>query len=384
MLFIALWVQMSGLKKNEASQIENYISSTKQIVSIMSKYDIDEARKRVEMLGFDIVEDVDTADKKSLFRREMTLSDIEIFKIGKKYYLSISYLDNEILLYDKAQDQAIRDRSITYLLFFVDIALLVTIYFLVIRIISPLRDIGNTMQKFAGGDMDCRAIYRSNDEIGEVAKSFNAMANKLQKTIKSKEELMRDIGHELKTPIAKGRFAVEALPDGKSKQILSQTLDELETLTEKILQSKLIDEDILNISCFKASTLIADALSKLVVQESDVVVELDDFDIHGDLYYISIALKNLVENGLKHGQDTPVTIKAGDGKISVCSTGEPLPESMAYYIKAFTRGGQNTPGHGLGLNIVKKILDKHGFELHYFYKSGYNCFRITFHKDRTL
>ncbi|WP_456457515.1 ATP-binding protein, partial [Nitratifractor sp.] len=213
----------------------------------------------------------------------------------------------------------------------------------------------------------------------EVSGSFNAMADRLQQALNSKEELLREVGHELKTPIAKGKFALEGIDESPSKAILREALEDLDTLTSAILHQKRIDEEPLEIRSFKVSTLIAEALSKLVVDEEKVRIDIEDFEVRGDLPYLGIALKNLVENALKYTRSFPIEIRTTDGScIHVLSEGEALERSLAYYLQPFTRGSRRKQGFGLGLSITKKILEKHGFTLNYVHSSGWNDFSICF------
>ena len=98
--------------------------------------------------------------------------------------------------------------------------------------------------------------------------------------------------------------------------------------------------------------------------------------IEGDLYYLSIALKNLIDNALKYATDFPIIIKVGKNQISILNSGQKLSKDLEYYLKPFTQELMQRDGFGLGLSIVKKILDKHNFKLIYSYKNGFNIFTI--------
>lgn len=378
MIFIVFWVEKSNLKKNEVIQINNYITDAKVILSIFAKGENIKLQKKLSELGLQKVDKSSFLHKSStVFRKSLTYGEIKVIKTNSKYYLYIKYLDNELIVYDKSQEDYINDLKITYLLLILDISLLIIIYLLVLKMIMPLKNISQTMKLFSSGDLSVRTDVKTGDEIGEVAESFNKMAEKLQKTIQSKEELLRDVGHELKTPIAKGKFAIEKLENSKNKEVVKKVLEELDSLTSDILQIKLLDEENLNRSKFKASTLIAEALSKLFINEDDLEIVIDDFEIDADLHYLSVALKNLVENGLKYSVKTPIVIEAKPEQITVISFGEKLDKDLEYYIQPFTRDSNNKHGYGLGLNIVKKIVDKHNFFLNYNHLNGYNFFMIN-------
>ena len=124
--------------------------------------------------------------------------------------------------------------------------------------------------------------------------------------------------------------------------------------------------------------MIAEALGKLYVEdESDIEVNLqEDFIIQGDLFYLTLALKNLLDNALKYSTPRPVLIEAKEGSISVISEGKRLEKEFEYYLQAFTQNLRLEKGFGLGLNIVQKIVHKHGFRFEYEHKERKNIFRI--------
>ena len=95
-----------------------------------------------------------------------------------------------------------------------------------------------------------------------------------------------------------------------------------------------------------------------------------------NLDYLSIALKNLIDNALKYAISFPIIIKVDKNQISILNSGEKLSKEFEYYLKPFTQELIQRDGFGLGLSIVKKILDKHNFQLIYSYKNGFNIFKI--------
>jgi len=133
---------------------------------------------------------------------------------------------------------------------------------------------------------------------------------------------------------------------------------------------------------FNIETLIAEAFSKLLIEDETLVqINIEEnFDIHGDLNYLSIALKNLIDNALKYTTQKPIVIEVKGRTLAVKSQGEALEHDLEFYCEAFSQGdnSRNQEGFGLGLGIVKKILDKHQFELILTCKDGWNSFSIIF------
>ncbi|MBU1643395.1 sensor histidine kinase, partial [bacterium] len=105
-----------------------------------------------------------------------------------------------------------------------------------------------------------------------------------------------------------------------------------------------------------------------------------DFTIKGDLNYLALALKNLIDNALKYALEYPISVTADKGVITVKNRGEILSGAIDYYTEPFTReeSARQSEGYGLGLNIVKKILEKHHLTLEYAHREGSHLFSIRF------
>ena len=124
------------------------------------------------------------------------------------------------------------------------------------------------------------------------------------------------------------------------------------------------------------------SLSKLSIDdESKVLIDIeDDFEINADIYYMTIVLKNLIDNAMKYSIKFPIQIKAVDNSLIIQNSAKKLSNGLLYYLQPFTREPNQQKGHGLGLNIVNKILQLHNFELHYKHKEHFNIFTILFKK----
>jgi two-component system OmpR family sensor kinase len=205
------------------------------------------------------------------------------------------------------------------------------------------------------------------------------MAANLENLIKTREELLRDIGHELRTPIAKGKFAIEKIDDFSQKELLKKIFIDLETLTNELIELEKLNSTKLNITSFDCETLIVESLGKLYLDdESKISIEINDnFKMNADLHYLATALKNLIDNALKYANEYPIKICANLNEITISNKGEKLSKDLEYYLKPFTQELSQRDGFGLGLSIVKKILDKHNFKLEYEFKNQTNIFKIS-------
>ncbi|HIP18940.1 MAG TPA: HAMP domain-containing histidine kinase, partial [Sulfurovum sp.] len=344
------WVQTQTTQKNRTILTERYLRAAKTLLSPVIKGDNHKLEAELDELGMQQVEiRKDTRAASILYRQPLSYGEIVIFAVQGNIYLSLTYLDETLTLYDTLQQESRQEQHITYLFFALDIGLLLLIYLLVLTILSPLKHLSRTMKYFSYGDLDVRSKLTGKDEIAELSESFNLMAKRLQHALNAKEELLREVGHELKTPIAKGKFALEGINESCSKTVIKEAFNDLDTLTSAILHQKRIDEEKMYIEKFKASTLITRTLSKLTLNEEDVHIVIEDFEISADLHYMSMALKNLVENALKYTHTLPIEIRASDTCIHIISCAEALDRPLAYYTQPFTRAASDKKGYGLGL-----------------------------------
>ena len=370
MLTLSFWIDKINEAKNQKLIISKYISVAKELIPSIANSDKRVLLKKLKELELILTDD---EFETQIYQKVFTFGKIFIFKKGKKYYLTIKYLNEKFSFYDKSQNIFHEEMLITNFLLLFDILILFAIYFITLKIVSPIKELSVKMDRFSKGDYDIRMEIKGDEEIKVVKTSFNNMAKALQRSIEDRENLLKYIGHELKTPLAKAEFALEM----KDLNLLQKNIKDIEIFVSEILNMHLLTTQNLKKSKFKAQTLIAEALGKLYIEdEKNIQIELKDFFIETDLHYMSIALKNLIDNALKYTKKLPIKIDARDGKIEVVSYGERLKKDFNFYIEPFKKESSN--GHGLGLSIVDLILKKHGFSLFYRYDNEKNIFAINF------
>lgn len=240
------------------------------------------------------------------------------------------------------------------------------------------------LQLFSNDENSIKVDIGENNELSEITNNLNNYLEKQEDIIHSREELLRNISHELKTPITKGKFLIEQIKENNEEKVvenINNVFYDIEELTNKLLQREKLNFATLNRTTFKVTTLILESLSKLSIDdESKVDIKIvDDFTINGDFYYLTIALKNLIDNAMKYSIKYPIMIKAIDNELYIENNSKKLSNDLIYYIQPFTREPNQQLGHGLGLNIVNKIIEMHEFELHYKYENPHNIFSISFH-----
>ncbi len=239
------------------------------------------------------------------------------------------------------------------------------------------------LQLLSNNENSIKIDIGKNNELSQITNNLNSYLEKQEEIIHSREELLRNISHELKTPITKGKFLIEQIKEKNDENIvknINNVFYDIEKLTSKLLEREKLNFAILNKSTFKVTTLILESLSKLSIDDEskvDIKIE-DDFTIEGDFYYLTIALKNLIDNAMKYSTQYPIIIESRKDELFIQNNSKKLSNDLIYYIQPFTREPNQQSGHGLGLNIVNKIIQMHNFTLHNKYENFSNIFYISF------
>ena len=256
--------------------------------------------------------------------------------------------------------------------------LLFILYLWMIRSIRPLTLLKNEIIKFSDGNLEISCKSNQNDEIAEVANAFDHAAQKIRELLHSRQLLLRAIMHELKTPIAKGRLVSEMVKDEKQKRRFHAIFERLNLLIDEFAKVEQIASKNFDIVLkpYKISDIIDASTDMLMLDEPSQHVRTvisRDYQIQADFELLSLAIKNLLDNGIKYSSNKQVQIVVKDEKIRISSDGAPLKASMDEYYRPFhTSSG----GLGLGLYIVKSILDIHKLALQYHHEEGRNIFTI--------
>jgi signal transduction histidine kinase len=252
------------------------------------------------------------------------------------------------------------------------------------RILSPIRTLSSTAIKLGKGDFSQRVQIKNRGEVGELANTFNSMADDLERTEKLRRNMVADIAHELRTPLSNVSGYLEAIrddvikPDPSTIASLSEEVDLLSRLVDDLQELALVDagelklnrlpEDLLLLIQQAVKAVQTRVLSKGLQIGIDVPEMIPPVNI--DYHRISQVLRNLLENAIKYTPDGgKITVSAvKQGKficISVADNGEGIPaEDLPNMFERFYRvdksRARRAGGSGLGLTIVKRLVESHG------------------------
>ncbi|MCX6048813.1 MAG: ATP-binding protein [Chloroflexi bacterium] len=255
---------------------------------------------------------------------------------------------------------------------------------LVRQITHPLATLTQASSQIADGDLMVRVPVQSKDELGKLAATFNRMAGSLETQEKLRRNLMADIAHELRTPLAGIQGTVEALEDG----IFPPTAENFAAIHEQVILLNRLVEDLRTLANAEAGQLALDLapLDLMALVQRQVAAFQSQANSHqiglalqvadnlppiqGDGQRLGQVLNNLLDNALRH---TPangnVTVKvaaepSGIG-LTVTDSGEGIAAAdLSHVFDRFYRADPSrhraTGGAGLGLAIVRQLVEAHG------------------------
>lgn len=257
------------------------------------------------------------------------------------------------------------------------------------RISRPIERLTDAVRRLGGGDLGARVPvehgrHRRADELTELTRAFNEMAERLERLVRGEKELLANISHELRSPLARIRMALELLPrEGDSDRRLrdvERDLADLDRLIEDVLTTARLDASGLpaRLASVDASLLLAQLAERARHDPltAPLAVRVEDgppVTLVADEALLRRALWNLIENAAKYGA-APITLAASRSgetvSLSVSDEGAGIPPADRERVFApFYRGdaartpdaeGQPRRGVGLGLTLARRVAEVHG------------------------
>ena len=272
------------------------------------------------------------------------------------------------------------------------------------RQIKPIREMAQATRCYAEGDFDIRMNdYGRDDEIGELAASFNNMAERLQQTERQRREFIANISHELKTPMTTIAGYTDGILDGtippenekQYLQIIANESRRLSRLVRRMLDvSQLQAMDPLRNGnhfdiCESMRRVLISMEKKINDRHLDVEADIPDEPILvlGDNDMITQVLYNLLENAAKFAREGStlylgVAMMDGKARVTVRNVGDTIPaEELPLLFERFHKSdksrSEDKDGYGLGLYIVKTILQQHKEDISVTSENGVTTFTFS-------
>jgi signal transduction histidine kinase len=333
--------------------------------------------------------DGEAADPDELLSESADLRQIDVTGHGPQRY---SFLLN------KQQFASDHGRLLAALI----ILLLITIglvYVIQLSLLRPLKWLRSGVDAVSRGDFSTRVPVVRNDEIGQVARSFNLMTRRVEQMMDDRERLLADVSHELRSPLARMKVALELLPAGEKNDSIAQDIRSMESLITALLEREQVRARISQDEAGQDES----ATINLVAVAGEVIdgfgdtapgIELNvpprTIEIRGDGALIKVLIQNLVDNAVKFSQpdskpvelsllvDNAVKFSLPDSKpvelslgqtddeiqIIVDDDGPGIPghkaeEVLEPFVKLNPARGHRA-GYGLGLNLCQRIVQAQG------------------------
>jgi len=378
----AFWWLRGYDQQNYTRELNTRYSVISRVTLFHMSHLITDDEYRAQIQGFEIPEITDGWRKEHIIKTALVLEEISddigtaaILYYKKRNFLLIKHADQVMLLEDD-QYQPYR-YQIFAIVFGLLLAVVIGAFVFVLRRIKPLRKIKRQIDRFAGGDLNIRKISYGNDEISEIGEAFYDAVMQIRQLNESRQLFLRNIMHELKTPITRGRITTELLEDGKNKERLIDVFGRLEMLINEFaaVESITSGAKITNITQKSVNEIITEAVRLLMAQNENIDTQiLQNSILNVDFKLFSIAVKNMIDNAIKYSNDKSVQIIANENAIEFISSGDALEQDLTFYTQAFTKGSNAKQSFGLGLYIVSEIVKAHGLELTHRYEDGKNIF----------
>ncbi|MFX3620812.1 MAG: sensor histidine kinase BfmS [Acinetobacter radioresistens] len=251
------------------------------------------------------------------------------------------------------------------------------VYGLIVPLERKIRQVRYALNRMKSGDLSLRVPIEGNDEMANLAASYNNMSDHIQRLIEAQRELMRAVSHELRTPVARIRFGMEMLAEEddyeyrlQQIEMIDKDIEALNTLIDEIMTYAKLEQGTPSLE-FEELPLV-EVLSQVATEtetlktqkEIELLAPAPDLRVDAERRYLHRVVQNLVGNAVRYC-DHKVRISGGidkDGKayVSVEDDGAGIPEiDRARIFEAFARLDDSrtraSGGYGLGLSIVSRI-----------------------------
>ena len=264
-------------------------------------------------------------------------------------------------------------------LFFGGAAILLC-YWLALYLTSPLRSLQKAVERFGHGDLTARTVSNRRDELGQLARAFNRMAERIETLLAAERRLLLDISHELRSPLARLGVAVELARTGDHPEAaldrIQKESDRLNSLVGQLLQVTRVEGDP---SLLPHDPIRLDELVQQLVADANIEAEKhrvrlqfdphDPLTVKGDAELLRRAVENVLRNAIRYTPpestiEIAVTRREGLAVVRIRDQGPGVPEeALTRLFDAFYRvekdRNRNSGGIGLGLSIARRAIELH-------------------------
>jgi two-component system OmpR family sensor kinase len=378
-------------RMKEVQLLDKYVPVIKMI-SRQEKIGIDEIfLKNLEEIDYTLF--LDTAkinaitynpETKVLVEKNHPKSNdvFRILNLESKNYIYIKKKNDTLLIRDNSDSSSNSQLYIT-LVFSILLITIILVYLITLRKLIPLKILKDKVKTLGDENFDFECCNSdSKDEVSLLGMEFKKTALKLKSLKEARNIFIRNIMHELKTPITKGRFLTQLEQNAENNEKLKSVFNRLESLINEFASIEELISSSKNIEkkFYYLEDVVDNAKDILMIEDEYVISKYDNKKIEINFKLFSIAIKNLIDNAIKYSPNKEVTIKNENENIIFENVGEQLKYPLSDYFEPFfSNEDKSKDSFGLGLYIIFNILKANNYTLEYEYIDGIN--RFTCKKD---
>lgn len=320
---------------------------------------------------------------KNIVAREFDDGFFKVLKLNDRQFIYLAKKDRVFLIEDK--NETIKNSKTYIVLGFLIILITLIISFIItLKKLMPLKLLKEKVTTLGNENFDFESLkINGKDEVSQLAIEFKNTAKKLKDIKEARNVFIRNIMHELKTPITKGKFYVELEKSVENNEKLKDVFNRLELLINEFASIEELISSNKNIEkkLYFLDDIIDNAKDILMLDENVVINSYENKKIEVNYKLFSIAVKNLIDNAIKYSDNKKLEIKTKDDDIIFINSGKKLKFDLEKYYEPFFANEEKIKNSfGLGLYIIHNILKANNYKLQYEYKDDKNIF--TCKKDK--
>ncbi|MEC9375452.1 MAG: HAMP domain-containing sensor histidine kinase [Pseudomonadota bacterium] len=254
--------------------------------------------------------------------------------------------------------------------------ILLACYLAVRWLFQPITWMKEGASRIGGGELEYRIPTKRNDELTQLTRDINSMAEDVEDMLDAKQQLLLSISHELRSPITRSKVAAEFIQEEKTRKNILQDLDEMESLITDLLESEalntrhaILHRESVDLGGLITSVIDSDFLNKKSCISIEIEAGLPEIQL--DVARLKLLIRNLVGNALRYNLENSgfvkisVNKKTNDLVIVIQDQGPGIPsDQLSFVTEPFYRAdparSRATGGFGLGLYLCKKVVEAHG------------------------
>lgn len=306
-----------------------------------------------------------------------TLSDeARMLAVGNEQVIHVDRGGYEYYLNRRAPSLSDYDYAVIYVGLGMVIVVLLFNYYLVRRLLDPVRRLREGAERICEGELDYRVEVGRTDELGELTASINEMADSLQSLLEAKRQLLLAISHELRTPVTRAKLQLEFMEEGALRDTLRDDIDEIDLLISDLIEAERLSTRHAALSAeqvkFAAYIGYLSEPYRDYAGGFELTLPDDDRAVEIDKLRIRLLFANIVNNAVRYGRNRPIHVSVEFDErgviLRVEDQGEGISaEHLARVQEPFYRVDsarqRNTGGFGLGLYLCNLIAEAHGGRL---------------------